>query len=63
MTIRSEMTPPIRECPIFPELRPHLIKTTQTPTIATPYSTERQGSKENQGRYRSRRRKTVFVSI
>lgn len=26
MTIRSNKTPPIRNCPIFPELRPHLLR-------------------------------------
>jgi integrase len=26
MTIRSNKTPPIRTCPIFPELRPHLLR-------------------------------------
>ncbi len=47
MIIRSHKTPPVRRCPIFPELRPHLMRAKQHATKGAVYVQTRYGHDDN----------------
>ncbi|WP_147871992.1 tyrosine-type recombinase/integrase [Stieleria maiorica] len=47
MIVRSNKTPPIRSCPIFPELRPHLLRAKEMAPEGAEYVQNRYGQDDN----------------
>jgi integrase len=47
MTIRSNKTPPVRTCPIFPELRPHLLRAREMAPAGAEFVQTRYRSNDN----------------
>lgn len=47
MTIRSNKTPPVRVCPIFPELRPHLLRAREMAPAGAEFVQTRYNAEDN----------------